>query len=271
MTSRFDDPPVQDEELHRLVDGRLDPARAATVAEHLTKSPDDAARVEAWRRQKAGLHGLYDGVLAEEIPLRLRRASRPWRAVGVAIGRVAAAFALVMIGGVGGWMLRDAGPLPEARIVVEFAERAAVAHAVYLPEVRHPVEVVASEAQHLSVWTSRRLGLPEPIRIPDLRSGGFELVGGRLLPDAQGPAAQYMYQDTGGRRITFYVKHNAEAPAVGSDEQERFDYYRRGDTAVLAWRDGNLACAIAGNIEKRELKRLAHIVYGYGGNKPKYR
>jgi len=272
MTSTINQNAVSDEDLHRLIDGRLDPARAAAVAEHLRLNPDDAARVDAWRAQGLGLHGLYDCVLAEEIPPRLRSAARPWRAVGTALTRVAAGIALVAVGAVGGWMARDAGPMPEARIVVEFAERAAVAHAVYLPEIRHPVEVVAAEAQHLSVWTSRRLGLSEPLRIPDLRSAGFDLVGGRLLPDAHGPAAQYMYQDSGGRRVTLYVKHDPATPAsVQSDDQQKFDFYRRADTAVLAWRDGALACAIAGNIEKRELKRIAYIVLGYGQDKVKTR
>lgn len=271
MTARRDDSVVDEEDLHRLVDGRFDPARKAVVEDYLARHPDDAARVDAWRRQRLGLHGLFDAALDEEIPLRLRRAARPWRAGAALAVRVAASVALVLLGGVGGWMLRDAGPMPEARIVVEFAERAAVAHAVYLPEVRHPVEVAANDAQHLSVWTSRRMGLAEPIRIPDLRSAGFELVGGRLLPDAHGPASQYMYQDGGGRRVTLYIKHQPEIQAGQSEDQEKFDYYLRGETGVLTWRDGGLTCAIAGNIEKRELKRLAYIVYGYGENKNKPR
>jgi anti-sigma factor RsiW len=272
MTPIKDHNALSEDELHRLIDGRLDPARAAILAEHLRRNPEDAARVEAWRAQGLGLHGLYDGVLAEEIPPRLRRAARPWRAAGTALARLVAGFALIAVGGVGGWALRDARPQPDARIVVEFAERAAVAHAVYLPEIRHPVEVVAAEAQHLSVWTSRRLGLAEPLRIPDLRSAGFDLVGGRLLPDAQGPAAQYMYQDGGGRRVTLYVKHDPTTPAAfQSDDQQKFDFYRRGDTSVLAWRDGALGCAIAGNMEKLELKRLAYMVLGYGQDKVKAR
>lgn len=269
MNARNDRNHASDDDLHRYVDGRLDPARVATVAAHLLDAPDDRARVEAWKSQNAGLHGVYDAVLEEEIPLRLRRATRPWRPIGRLATRVAAAAALFALGGVSGWTLHESRPMPESRIVIEFAERAAVAHAVYKPEVRHPVEVAASDAQHLAVWTSRRLGLAQTIVIPDLKSAGYELVGGRLLPDVHGPAAQYMYQDAAGRRVTLYVKNEGGTAAQPADDQQRFEAHRRGDTTVLAWRDGKLGCAIAGDIEKQELKRLAYIIYGYGQSETK--
>ena len=68
--------------------------------------------------------------------------------------------------------------------------RAAVAHADFAPELRHPVEVnlaqgsgaeLRAHAEHLSRWLSKRLDMPVPLF--DLRPHGFEWVGGRLLPD----------------------------------------------------------------------------------------
>ena len=67
--------------------------------------------------------------------------------------------------------------------------RAAVAHAVYAPEVRHPVEVNVAQGsaseqraqeEHLARWLGKRLDMP--VKLYDLRPQGFELVGGRLLP-----------------------------------------------------------------------------------------
>ncbi|MBC7975048.1 MAG: hypothetical protein H7138_08690 [Myxococcales bacterium] len=55
--------------------------------------------------------------------------------------------------------------------------------------MRHPVEVKAQE-EHLSRWLTRRLNVP--VKLFDLWAQGFELVGGRLLPDAEGPSAQLM-------------------------------------------------------------------------------
>ena len=43
----------------------------------------------------------------------------------------------------------------------------------------------ARAGRHLSRWLTRRLSVP--VKLFDLRSEGFELVGGRLLPDANGP------------------------------------------------------------------------------------
>ena len=91
--------------------------------------------------------------------------------------------------------------------------RAAVAHAVYAPEVRHPVEVNVAEGnateqraqeQHPARWRSKRLDLP--VRLYDLRPLGFEMIGGRLLPDSSGPSAQLMYQNGNGQRITLYLR-----------------------------------------------------------------
>ena len=43
---------------------------------------------------------------------------------------------------------------------------ALVAYAVYAPEVRHPVEVAATQQEHLVQWLSKRLG--RPLKVPDL-------------------------------------------------------------------------------------------------------
>ena len=88
-----------------------------------------------------------------------------------------------------------------------------MAHAVYAPEVRHPVEVNVAQGsateqraqeEHLARWLGKRLDMP--VRLFDLRPQGFELVGGRLLPDANGPSAQLMYQNSGGQRVTVYLR-----------------------------------------------------------------
>ena len=56
-------------------------------------------------------------------------------------------------------ILDESGRLKQAR-------RAANAHAVYVPEVRHPVEVGADQEAHLVQWLSKRLAVP--VRAPAL-------------------------------------------------------------------------------------------------------
>ncbi len=70
---------------------------------------------------------------------------------------------------------------PETLPAVRWQRWAALAHTVYVPEVRHAVEVKTQEI-HLSRWPTKRLTVP--VKLFDLRAQGFELVGGRLLPDA---------------------------------------------------------------------------------------
>ncbi|KMZ12757.1 Transmembrane regulator protein PrtR [Candidatus Burkholderia humilis] len=88
---------------------------------------------------------------------------------------------------------------PQAR----FAERADIAYAMYAPEQRHAVEVGASQQDHLVTWLSKRLN--RSVTIPSLTEYGFQLVGGRLLPGEEGPAAQFMYQNAAGERLTLYM------------------------------------------------------------------
>jgi anti-sigma factor RsiW len=240
---------ISENDLHAYVDGELDPARTAEVEARIAADPDAGRRVAAWRRQKEALHGLFDGVLSEPVPARLLerpRARRP-------LLRMAAVVAWLMVGGVAGWVLRgaDTAMVPHA---VPLARQAAVAHAVYVPEVRHPVEVGADQEQHLVAWLSKRLGAQ--VKAPQLNELGYSLVGGRLLPGAQGPAAQFMYQDAEGRRMTLYVRAGAEA-----NRETAFRYARESGVSVFYWIEGGLGYALSADLEKAELLRIARSVY----------
>lgn len=64
---------VSDEELHAYLDGGLDPARRLDVAVYLAGHPIDAARAEAFRAQREGIRALFDHVLDQPAPDKLRR------------------------------------------------------------------------------------------------------------------------------------------------------------------------------------------------------
>ena len=99
-----------------------------------------------------------------------------------------------------GWIVHGVVPTGASSPGAALARQAAIAHAVYAPEVRHPVEVPATEEQHLVAWLSKRLGTG--LKAPKLAPLGYELVGGRLLSGSNGPVAHFMYQDTRGIRLT---------------------------------------------------------------------
>lgn len=240
---------ISENDLHAYVDGELDPARAAEVEAHLAADHEAAQRVAGWRRQKEALHALFDSVLDEPVPAQLRerpRARRP-------LLRMAAVVAWVAVGGVAGWALRGIAPGPSPH-AVPLAHQAAVAHAVYVPEVKHPVEVGADQEQHLVAWLSKRLGAQ--VKAPPLNELGYSLVGGRLLPAADGPAAQFMYQDAEGRRVTLYVRTD-----VRENRETAFRYARESGVSVFYWVEGNLGYALSADLEKGELLRVAQAVY----------
>ena len=139
---------------------------------------------------------------------------------------------------------------------------AAVAHAVYAPEVRHPVEVNVAQGsateqraqeEHLARWLSKRLDMP--VRLFDLRGQGFEMIGGRLLPDANGPSAQLMYQNGGGQRVTVYLRK----PGAGTDMAFRFQ--RDGELSLFYWVEDGFGCSVVGKLPREQLLAVAEAVY----------
>jgi len=245
---------VSDADLHAYVDGELDPTRHAEVEAWLAGHGDDGAKVEAWRGQKAALHAHFDGVLDESLPEPLQSAvgrDRTGRPAPVWM-RIAAAVALFAAGAASGWSAKDWRGAGEAA-AVQFAQRAMGAHVVYLPERRHAVEVKANEEKHLVAWLSKRLG--HAVRAPGLTEVGFELVGGRMLPDAGRPAAQFMYEDGGGRRVMLYVRSGRP------DTDTAFRFVSQDGVGAFYWVDGPLGYALTGKVPRPDLLRLARLVY----------
>jgi anti-sigma factor RsiW len=237
-----------EDDLHAFVDDRLDPERRRAVEAELAQSPEDAGRAASYREQSAALHALYDPVLGEPVPERLRRA-RASRSGA----RVAIAAAWFVAGAALGWLAHELlADRPPAR--ASLARQAAIAHAVYSPEVRHPVEVGAAEQEHLVNWLSKRLGAK--LRAPLLTKEGYELVGGRLLPGDSGAVAQFMYQDAKGKRLTLYVSRLA-----AENRDTAFRFSQEDKVAVFYWIDGRLGYALSGELPKPELLEIATAVY----------
>jgi anti-sigma factor RsiW len=273
--------PIDDLVLNAWLDGELAPERRAEVEAWLQEHPEDAARVRLWAADRELMRARLDGVLDEPVPAALAQVlwrRPPWGAGAIRAqgARWAAALAVFALGGLlgAGLAWRMQGPAGPTLAAAEAAwvRRAAVAHAVYVPEVRHPVEVGAQEEQHLQRWLTKRLDLP--VKVFDLRAQGFELVGGRLLPDAAGPSAQLMYEaapasGAGGVaarpvRVTVYVrKPDRDAPAA-------FRYERQGDLGLFYWVEGATAdggpCgyALVGALPRERLLALAEAIYRQG-------
>jgi anti-sigma factor RsiW len=202
----------------------------------------------------AALHERYDGVLDEMVPDRLVQAARP-RIRRIAIAAAWVVFGLAL-GAVAGWQLHAMRTPVAQTEPASLVRRAAVAHATYSPEVRHPVEVGADQEAHLVAWLSKRLGAP--VKAPKLESAGYSLVGGRLLPGETGsPVAQFMYQCKQGTRVTLYVRSNAR----GGNETA-FRFASEGNVRVFYWIDRGFGYAVSSaDITQDALLKVANTAY----------
>jgi anti-sigma factor RsiW len=257
-------PPLSEEDFHALVDCRLAPESRARAESWLAAHPDAEVVVSAWKTQRDDLHRAYDAVLDEPVPNRLLDAVRshesPWHGGHLRYAVVVAWLALgAVIGGVADRMLAAPQAVPEASSAfASLPRQAAIAHAVFTPEVKHPVDVGADQEAHLAAWLSKRLGAP--VKPPHLDQDGFTLMGGRLLPDAEAgaPVAQFMYQDANQHRITLYLRRNESAVDHGA---AAFRFAQEGKVGVFYWIEDTYGYALSGELPRDKLASLATAVY----------
>lgn len=272
---------ISEQDLHAYVDGELSPARRIEIEAWLSESPEAAARVQGYQEQNHAIKALFNPLLNEAMPERLLQAAAPtpsrpgsagWHPRGLApwsLQRIAASFVLAVASAGAGWIAHEqlhpavitlaAGPRnSDTPNLASLPHQAAIAHVVYSPEVKHPVEVGADQEEQLVKWLSKRLDAN--IRPPKLGDLGYELIGGRLLPGNSGPVAQFMYHNVSGQRLTLYVStENA------SNHDTAFRFAQEGPVNVFYWIDGKFGYALSAGIDKGELARLATAVYAQLG------
>jgi anti-sigma factor RsiW len=247
---------ISDSELHALIDGELTPQERAEIEALLASSPPDAGLAHDFRELTEAIRQRYAGRLEEPVPAAmlaaLGRVPRWPAALATRQAAMAAAVAIALLAGAAGYVAR--GLLPERRPGPEppFVANAIGAHRIYVPEVRHPVEVKAAE-EHLTRWLTKRVGAP--VRAPSLTDVGWKLMGGRLLPDRGQPAAQFMYEDAAGRRLTLYLRKET---GIGNTA---FRFAEQDGFGAFYWVDRPLAYALAGRLDREEMLSLANAVY----------
>ncbi|MCG5073921.1 anti-sigma factor family protein [Paraburkholderia tagetis] len=284
--------------LSAWLDDELPADARAAIQARLATDEHAAQRVAAWRAQKAALQTLCRAGDEADSPgyVVLRRRDPWWRRAGLAAAWAVVGAGFAMAAGAlmpqwlpdGAWATRgnaDAGrsfaldSLRDsahdsardsahdsaqdsaflARDAQGFARRADVAYAVYSPEVRHPVEVGAADEAHLVAWLSKRLGTQ--LAVPPLGEYGYALVGGRLLPGAAGPAAQFMYQNHAGARLTLYVS------ASGRD-RDAVHLLSDGSSRTFYWSTKGMGYALSGPASEARLRTIAYEVCGALGGTP---
>jgi anti-sigma factor RsiW len=253
--------PIPNSDLHAYVDGELSEARHAEIAAWLDEHPEEAIRVESYRDQKQSLRMLFDPVLDEPLPAQLKTLANPPAAKRTrylspwSLQRIAASFAIAFVGGMAGWFAHEHyRPAAQTAQLSPLPHQAAIAHVVFSPDVKRPVEIGAEHEDQLITWLSKRLGTA--VRPPRLGTLGYELIGGRLLPGNSGPVAQFMYHDASGQRLTLYVSTEQT-----TNRNTAFRFSQEGPVNVFYWIDGKFGYAISAGMPKNELARVATAVY----------
>ena len=259
------------DKINALVDGQLPAEQHAGLLARLAIDPLARDTQQAWQVQREALRALHRPLLDEAVPDTLRAAAgrvqqgrqqlaQWWRWGGMAA-------ALLLAFGVG-WLSHGQLGRPAdqqvagapARSAQAFVHQASLAHAVYSPEVRHPVEVTAAQQEHLVQWLSKRLG--KALKLPVLAAQGYELVGGRLLPGEGGARAQFMFQNPAGVRLTLYLGAlDKAAGAQAASRETAFRYSAAGPVPSFYWVDQGFGYALSGAIQREELMKLAELVY----------
>ena len=267
--------PISESDLHAYVDNVLPESLRTEVDDYLASHPDEADRLQAYQAQNLALKELFNPMLDEPIPDNLLAlAAKPETVIPQedflrgavnaqkrsifsrwSLDRIAAGLLIAVVSGVSGWLAHGQYQPPvRSAQVVPLPRQAAVAHVVFSPDVRRPVEVRAEQEDQLVTWLSKRLGTP--VRPPKLGTLGYELIGGRLLPGNSGPVAQFMYHDASGQRLTLYVTTENTA-----NQDTGFRFAQEGPVNVFYWIDGKFGYALSAGIDKGELSRVATAVY----------
>ena len=252
-------PTVTEAELHAFADEQLPTADLARIEAWLADNTEDAAKVAAWKAQNESIRTLFapyntakDGDAAL---LRARKEGR-WPSWMPRLSSVAAAAGIFIVGAVAGHYGPPLLSPPELQLTAleTLPRQAQSAFLIYASEVRHPVEVGADQEAHLATWLGKRLGVTD-LKVPNLQSLGFHLVGGRLLPVNDTPGALFMYEDATGKRITILIGHNPE------NDTTSFRFANAGPVETFYWIDGKLGYAVTGDISRETLRQVAEECY----------
>lgn len=261
------DRPPSEEDFQAWIDDRLSGEARVRVNDYLAHDPATAARVTRQRELSAALRIALRAQFPDDGPRNFRsevlarspaRPALPWqRAAALIVAMVLGA--VTGGGGVALWVSTEPASVTAADSGSTLARDAFLAHATYTVEQRHFVEVEASEP-HLLRWLSNRL--KTQVVAPDLRDVGYSLIGGRLVPTLEGLAAQLMYEDARGARLTLYLRHDAR----GQDATLHFE--ARDGANGATWADRGIGYALFAPIDRDRLLIVAKSVQAqvHGGD-----
>ena len=243
-------------DLQLALDGEMPDDMRTDFELWLAENPKQKALFDRYVADRDLLKAALDPVTEEPVPFFLSKigtVSNDNPTVRTRWQMTAAAALLLAAGGAIGYLAGNNRSAEQADAGNLLADNAINAHVIYAAEKRHTVEVGADEKDHLNAWLSKRVG--RSITAPKFETYGFSLVGGRLLPNGQRPAAQFMYENTAGDRISLYVT------TVDGMQETGFQLVEERHTRAYYWLDHGYACAVTGNLPQADLMMISRDAY----------
>ncbi|MBL1406549.1 MAG: hypothetical protein COC17_06390 [Hyphomicrobiales bacterium] len=242
--------------LSAYLDGELSPSQMRTIDKQL--ETDSAMRAEFETLMDADLivKSQLENMLTQPIPMSLAQKikSTPLGTNAASTSHslsnfqaIAASIALLAIGSVGGYFIKDYfsnTPILTAQISMEqnWINEIADYHAVYAKQKRHLVEVKASDKDHLTKWLSK--SLEHDFNVPDFSAKGLTFEGARLLVVGGKPVAQLIYTLEGGEVVALCIQNRTQTrmPSTSkpfNDSINGFDFFY--------WEHGGVDLVLIGN------------------------
>ena len=238
-----------EELIQRSIDGEMSLEEREYLDRHLARHPDDAALHEKLQRQSE----LIDKSVPVPTRAHLRGLRNQAQTTTPPVLRVAASIAIFAVG-VGLGFAVPHSPREAPNALASFASQAKAAHSLYVSEVLHPVEVAASEKDHLQLWLSNRLGAA--IIAPQLGETGYSLIGGRLLPAGDQASALFMYENEAGDRLSLVATHGS------SQQSQSFRFQEENGYLVVFWQDGPWQYSVVGEQKHEPMGQIARLIHG---------
>lgn len=228
MNARIDR--SRSEQLSAYLDGELPVSEAQAIEQQL--ETDAALRAEFEKLMGADLIAKtqFEELLNEPVPLAIAKAIQDTPLNEAPANNntnnyfsnfqaIAASIALLGIGVVGGYFIKDyvssrAIITAEVSLEQNWINEIAGYHAVYAKQKRHLVEVKAGSDRHIETWLSKSLA--HDFNVPDLSASGLTFEGARLLVVDQIPVAQLMYTSANGNVVALCVQKRIRTAGMNS-------------------------------------------------------
>jgi anti-sigma factor RsiW len=245
------------DDLHRLLDGRLDAARAAEVEAHVAACATCRREVEAVRQVKAALRGhLPELPVPAHVAARVRAAtSGAGAGRAFPLRRALAAAAVLALAAVSLYQLtrtRDGAPDIVQAVGTDFIE-----YRSGDLRLRHPTSVAAEVEAFF-----RDEGVPFVSPVFQFDVMDFRLTGGTVRGEER-PRAVVTYEGVGGDRMICEMYEGTtdalpDATEVREIDGIRFFIYRLRDLTLVFWQDGDLVCVLVMDGDPERAVVFAH-------------